>query len=89
MDFPDTYANRCSRPLSGQDIDAAIGSGAWARTPAFPAVGIVRLLILGLITYFTVRPARNPATHSGPGTPVDVLERRDAAVQSAGQRPAL
>jgi len=79
MDYLTTYTNWCSGPGFGHGT----GFGHWSDNMGtglgLPFGGIVQLLILGLIIYFTVRLILKPATHSGPGTPVDVLQRRYAA----------
>ncbi|WP_319583314.1 SHOCT domain-containing protein [uncultured Pseudodesulfovibrio sp.] len=79
MDYLTTYAHWCSGPEFGHGFMHGGGFGAMGTGFGFPVGGIVQLLILGLIIYFTVRLIRKPATHSGPGTPVDVLQRRYAA----------
>jgi putative membrane protein len=79
MDYLTTYANWCTGPGFGHGPMFGNGVGTMGMGFGFPVGGIVQLLILGMIIYFTVRLIRKPATHSGPGTPVDVLKRRYAA----------
>ncbi|EGB14869.1 Protein of unknown function DUF2078, membrane [Pseudodesulfovibrio mercurii] len=79
MDYFTAFGNWCPGP----GLWHGGGFGGWAGSMGmgfgFPFGGIIQLLILGLIVYFTVRLFRRPATHSGPGTPQDVLKRRYAS----------
>lgn len=79
MNYLTTFGNWCSGPGIGHGAGFGGWSGSMGMGLGLPFGGIVQLLILGLIIYFTVRLIRKPATHSGPGTPVDVLKRRYAA----------
>ena len=79
MEYLTTYANWCSGPGFGHGTGFGGWFGNMGANPGFPFGGIVQLVILGLIIYFTARLVRRPATHSVPNTPVDVLQRRYAA----------
>ncbi|OIQ49300.1 hypothetical protein BerOc1_01225 [Pseudodesulfovibrio hydrargyri] len=79
MDDLTAYANWCTSPGFGHGAMFGGWSDDMGTGLGLPFGGIVQLLILGMMTYFTVRLIRKPATHSGPETPVDVLERRYAA----------
>lgn len=77
MEYLTAFGNGCSGP----GLWHGGGFGGWSGSMgmAFPLGGIFQLLVIGLIIYFTVRLIRKPATHSGPGTPHDILKRRYAA----------
>ena len=55
------------------------GMSSWGGWIPFHFGGIIPLLIIGVIIYFTARLFRKPATHAGPDAPEDILKRRFAA----------
>ena len=54
------------------------GHGAFGGYMPFHFGGILQLVIIGLVVYFTVRLFRKPTTENGPSTPEDILKRRFA-----------
>lgn len=74
MEFLNAFGNWCPGPGLWQ----AGGHPGWSGWMPFPFGGIIQLLIIGLIIYFTVRLFRKPATHTGPATSEDILKRRFA-----------
>ncbi|NDV18869.1 hypothetical protein GO013_05480 [Pseudodesulfovibrio sp. JC047] len=74
MEFFSTIGNWCSN--AGFWHSGGHGAGGWM---PFHFGGILPLIIIGLIIYFTVRMFRKPATHTGPDDPETILKRRYAA----------
>lgn len=75
MEYLTSFGNWCSGP----GFWHGGGFGGWSGGMGFPFGGILQLLIIGLVIYFTARLFRKPATPAGPGSAEEVLKRRYAS----------
>ncbi|CCO25168.1 SHOCT domain-containing protein [Maridesulfovibrio hydrothermalis] len=74
MEFISALSNWCSGPALGHG--AGYGMGGWM---PFHFGGILQLVVIGLIIYFTVRMFRKPATEGRTPSPSEILKRRYAS----------
>ncbi|WP_419780368.1 SHOCT domain-containing protein [Maridesulfovibrio sp.] len=74
MEFISAMSNWCSGP--GFGYGAGYGMGSWM---PFHFGGILQLIVIGLIIYFTVRMFRRPDTWPGTPSAYDTLKKRYAA----------
>ena len=74
MEYVSAFSNWCP----GAGFWQGGGHGAWGGYMPFHLGGILQLLVIGLIIYFTVRLLRRPTAETGPDTPEAILKRRFA-----------
>ena len=78
MEFFSAFGRWCDGPAFWNGTFGGGGHG-WTGWMPFHFGGIVQLVVIGLIIYFTVRIFRSPITNNGPDSPEAILKRRYAA----------
>lgn len=79
MDFLTAFNNWCTGAGPGLWHGGGYGMNSFGGWMPIHFGGIIQLLIIGAIIYFTVRIFRKPAINAGPDSAEDILKRRYAS----------